>query len=142
LTFYADNAQLYMTFDPTDHEETTSILTQVENCISDICIWMVENKIKLNDDKTEVLILTFKLHRSIHCISQVVIRGAPIAPTLTVRNLGALFDQSLTMDNFVKHIYKAAYFHLYNISSIRNCLSNESAMVLVLLFGENPQAVA
>ena len=27
-------------------------------------IWMVKNKLKLNDDKTEVLMLTFKLHRS------------------------------------------------------------------------------
>jgi len=132
--FYADDTQLYMAFDPTDHEDTTSVLARVENCISDIRTWMVDNKLKLNEDKTEVLILTSKLHRSCHGISQVVVGGAPIAPTLTVRNLGAMFDQSLTMDEFVKHICKAAYFHLHNISSIRNCLSKESAITLVHAF--------
>ena len=132
--FYADDTQLYMAFDPTDNENTASVLTQVENCISDIRMWMVENKLKLNDDKTEVLILTSKSHTSSHGISQVLVGGAPIAPTLSVRNLGAVFDQSLTMDDFVKYICKAAYFHLHNISSIRHCLSKESAITLVHAF--------
>ena len=109
VNFYADDTQLHMAFAPTDHEDAPSILTQVENYISDIRILMVKKKLKLNDDKTEILILTSKLHRSIHCIILVVVGGAPIAPTLTVRNLGAMFDQSLTMDDFVKHICKAAY---------------------------------
>jgi len=50
--------------------------------------------------------LTCILHRSIHYIAQVVVVGAAIPPILTVRNLGAMFDQSLTMDDFVKHICK------------------------------------
>jgi len=90
-----------MAFDPTDNENTTSLLAHVENCISDIRIWMVENKLKLNDDKTEVLILTSKLHRSIHYIAQVVVVGAAIPPILTVRNLGAMFDQSLTISPII-----------------------------------------
>ena len=128
--FYVDDTQLYMAFDPADHEDTTSVLTQVENRISHIRIWMVENELKLNNDKTDVLIMAFKLHRSTHSIPQVVVGGAPIAPTLTVHNLGAKFDQSLTMDD----ICKAAYFHLYNISSIRNCHSKESAIKPVHAF--------
>jgi len=85
---YADDTHLHMAFAPTDHEDAHSILTEVENCISDIRIWMFENKLKLNDDKTEVLIWTSKLHRSMHYISQVVVAGTPIAPTLKVRKFG------------------------------------------------------
>jgi len=95
---------------------------------------MAENKLKPNDDKAEVLILISKIHRSIHCISQVMVGGASIAPTLTVHNLGAMSDQSLTMDDLFKDICNTAYFHLHNISSIRNCLSNESAITLVHAF--------
>jgi len=95
---------------------------------------MVENKLRINHDKTEVIILTSKLHRSIHCLSQVMVGGAPITPTLTVRNLGAMFDQSLTIDDFIKHICKAAYFHLHNISSIGNCPSKETAITPVYAF--------
>jgi len=36
INFYAYDTQLYMAFDPTDHGDTTSIISQVENCISDI----------------------------------------------------------------------------------------------------------
>ena len=55
-------------------------------------------------------------------------------PSLTVRTLEAMFDQLLTMNDFVKHICKAAYVHLHNISSIRNGLSKESAITLVHAF--------
>ena len=103
--FYADDTHLYMAFDPTDNEDAASVLKQLEDCISDIRMWMVENKLKLND---EVLILTSKVHMSTHGVSQVLVGGAPIAPTEMVRNLGAMFDQSLTLDAFVKHICKTA----------------------------------
>jgi hypothetical protein len=63
-----------------------------------------------------------------------VVGGALIAPTLTVFNLGAMFDQSLTMDDLVKNIGKVAYFHLHNISSIQNRLLKESAITLVDAF--------
>ena len=33
--FYADDVQLYMAFDSRNHEDTTAILTKVENCMSD-----------------------------------------------------------------------------------------------------------
>ena len=123
-----------MAFDPTDNEDAASVLKQLEDCISDIRMWMVGNKLKLNDDKTEVLILTSKVHMSTHGVSQVLVGGAPIAPTEMVRNLGDMFDQSLTMDAFVKHSCKAAYFHLRNISSIQLCLSEESSITLVHAF--------
>jgi hypothetical protein len=112
-----------MAFDPTDHEDKTSVLTQVENSVSDIRIWVVENKLKFNDHKTGVFILT----------SKVVVGIDANAPTPTVRNLGAMFDQSLTMDDFVKHICKAAYFHLHNSSSIRNCLTKSLPSHLYIL---------
>ena len=52
--FYAD--EYYMAFDTTDKQDAASVLTQLEDCISDIRMWMVENKLKLNDDKTEVIL--------------------------------------------------------------------------------------
>jgi len=125
-----------MEFRPTDHEDTTSVLIRVENCIDDIHIWMVEHKLKRNNDTTEVLILTSKLYRSIHFISQIAVGRTPIALTLIERNLGAMFDQSVTMDDFVKYICKAAYFHLPNSSSIRNYLLKESAITLACISGQ------
>ena len=120
--FYADDTQLYMAFDPTDNEDAASVFKQLEDCISDIRMWMVGNKLKLNDDKTEVLILTSKVHMSTHGVSQVLVGGAPIAPTEMVRNLGAMFDQSLTMDAFVKHICPPSQYLIYSTLPLRGVI--------------------
>ncbi|KAK2165762.1 hypothetical protein LSH36_45g01033 [Paralvinella palmiformis] len=132
--FYADDTQLYKEFNPTDHEDTTSVLTQVGNCISDIRIWKVEKKLKHSDDKTEVLILTSKLHKSIHCISQVVVGGAPIAPTLTVRNLGAMFDNhspwTTLLSTFVRLFISTFTIFHPSESVFRKSLLSHSYMLL------------
>ena len=55
---------------------------------------------------------------------QVLVVGAAIAPILTICNLGAMFDQSLTMDDFVSTfgMLLISLLHNINISSIRKCL--------------------
>ena len=58
---------------------------------------------------------------STHGVSQVLVGGAPIASTEMVRNLGAMFDQSLTMDEFVRlHISTVAISHLFETASPRS----------------------
>ena len=52
--FYADNTQLYFTFKENDYETTTS---HMEYLISDIRTWMAANMLKLNDDRTEVVLI-------------------------------------------------------------------------------------
>ena len=52
---YADDTQLYFSFDLDSHDE---VLTTISTCISDIRTWMIQNKLKINDDKTEFLLIT------------------------------------------------------------------------------------
>ena len=53
--FYADDTQLYIAFAPDDKEDVC--IQNVEACVSEICQWMAANYLKLNDDKTEFIIL-------------------------------------------------------------------------------------
>ena len=53
---YADDTQLYISFKCKDPLES---LTRLNMCISDIRVWMIKNKLKINDSKTE-----FKIFRS------------------------------------------------------------------------------
>ncbi len=53
--FYANDTQLYLTFDGTNIESEKSAPSQIERCIIEIKDWMHHNKIKLNGDKTEFL---------------------------------------------------------------------------------------
>ena len=50
---YADDTQLYISF---NSKEPLTSLTKLNNCISDIRVWMIKNKLKINDSKTEFII--------------------------------------------------------------------------------------
>ena len=53
---YADDTQLYVSFDPKVPGDLNSAITRLQNCILDIKNWMTANKLKLNDSKTEFFI--------------------------------------------------------------------------------------
>lgn len=55
---YADDTQLYITFDTSSLQEMEQAKRKVEACVYDIDNWMTTNKLKLNTDKTEVLLLS------------------------------------------------------------------------------------
>ena len=55
---YADNTQLYMSFKPNiSWSSQSEAIEGVELCIKAIRAWMVTDKLKLNDEKTEFLII-------------------------------------------------------------------------------------
>ena len=51
---YADDTQLYITFDLSD---PTIALDKINLCISDLRTWMIKHKLKINDSKTEFMVL-------------------------------------------------------------------------------------
>ena len=52
---YADDTQLYVSFDLSN---PSVALDHMNLCISDLRMWMIRNKLKMNDSKTEFLIIT------------------------------------------------------------------------------------
>ena len=49
--FYADDSQLYLSFEPTDGAAQDETLNRVEKCPHDIISWLYTNMLKLNTDK-------------------------------------------------------------------------------------------
>ncbi len=52
----------------------------------------------------------------------------------TVKNLGVILDRNLSFENHISHVTKTAFFHLRNISKLRNMLSVSDAEKLVHAF--------
>ena len=50
---FADDTELYRTDSPS---ETITLAWTIESCISDVTVWVAQNKLQLNDDKTEILL--------------------------------------------------------------------------------------
>ena len=54
---YADDTQLYISFKPDAGASQTEAVQAMELSVNAIGAWMVKNKLKFNDDKTEFLII-------------------------------------------------------------------------------------
>ena len=79
---YADDTQLYISFKPCDSISRQAAISQVEACIKDIKTWMTNNLSKLNDDKTELIIVTTMETTSRQEDIVINIGDSPIAPSM------------------------------------------------------------
>ena len=131
--FYADDTQLYISFSVNDDLELTSSIAKIENCLSDLDKWMALNKLKLNKDKTELLYLYSK-HNPQQSIPPLRFGSDIIQPSSSSRNIGVVFDSTMSMLPHVKSVCKSAFYHLRNISRIRKLLSIKTTETLVHAF--------
>ena len=59
--------------------------------------WISEDKLKINDDKTEFLLVDTKQQLAKVCITDVQVGYVKISPSSSVRNPGILFDANLNV---------------------------------------------
>ena len=57
---FADDSQLYLSFKPGDAKTQDEAVESMENCIRDLRTRMLQDKLKINDDETEFIIIGFK----------------------------------------------------------------------------------
>ena len=103
---YADDHQIYHSFNPEDLDEMT---TSMECCISDIRKWMVSMKLKMNDAKTEYILIGTKQQLAKCQNKSIKIGQSDIQAADCVRNLGAYFDNHMSMEHHIKTKCRAAY---------------------------------
>ena len=96
---YADDCQLYTTFEASDINQTA---LNMEILIDDIRGWYSENMLKLNDSKTEMMVISSKFRPSVH-LDHIKIGESSISPSETVRNLGVIMDSNYTMVSHINH---------------------------------------
>ena len=126
--FYADDSQIYLAFDPND--ETMS-LKKLENCVKDIRSWMASNFLKLNDEKTELLVLGTPQNLAKLSMETVQVGDATIDCSSKVRNIGAVFDSQLKMDAQVSQTCRSAWYRIHQIGKIRPYLSTEETKSVI-----------
>ncbi|XP_029957253.1 uncharacterized protein LOC115395750 [Salarias fasciatus] len=125
---YADDIQLYIST-TSIHPNIHSTLTQ---CLTDITTWMNHNFLKLNSDKTDIIIIG--PHNITKSAQQFTLDNSTLTPSPLIRNLGVLLDPTLSFDPHIKHITRTAFFHLKNIARLCPSLSFSAAETLVHAF--------
>ena len=62
---------------------------------------------------------------------QINVGSTEINPSLSARNLGVIFDSHLNLESHMNTVCRSAYFHLRNIRSIRNILTDNACSQLI-----------
>ena len=70
----------------------------IERCISQIKDWMTANFLRLNSDKTEVLLIGSPFQLKKLSSVQICMEDSVVFSSDYVKNLGSYFDKSLSMD--------------------------------------------
>ena len=65
--FYADNSQFYISFKICCVDDMELSKARMEACISDINLRMVENRLKLNQERTEVKVFSWSYRPKTRC---------------------------------------------------------------------------
>ncbi len=126
---YADDTQIYMPFTPGVDEDHA--YDKLVGCIGEVRTWMAYNFLKLNDDKTEFLVVGSshflpKVRHSDICIGEETVRAS-----VHVKNIGAVLDGTLSMDKEVSAKCKSAWWQLFQLSKIKKYLTVEQLKTVI-----------
>ena len=84
---YADDTQMYMSFNPIISTGQFEAVTAIQHFVDDIRNWMTNDKLLLNDDKTEFLMISAKQQLAKVNIDHILIGDCVIRPKGVVKNL-------------------------------------------------------
>ena len=91
--------------------------------------------LKLNDNKTELMLVTSKRTKHLHSLpTSITIGNAQVPFKQSVKNLGFTLDCHLIMNAHVTNIARTCYFELRRLASIRRFLKSTATATLVSAF--------
>lgn len=124
---YADDTHFYLSLKP----GANSTLQKVSECLSDIHCWMSLNLLKLNHDKTDIII--FGKQDSISLIRNNL---GPLSANVHphVKNLVFIFDSTLKLDKQINSVVRGSFFQLRSISKLKNILSSKDLETVIHAF--------
>ena len=103
----------------------------LESSIDRIAEWMFHNKLKLNPDKTEFLILASRhFHKKI-VARTLNVQMDDICAADSARNLGIIMDSQMSLESHINDLRKRCYYNIRRIWNIRSCLNEEATKSLV-----------
>ena len=127
IKLYADDSQLYISFHPKSPSEYHDVVAKINTCLEEIRSWMVLNFMKLNDSKTELLIIGKPLVLKSNEFGVVVCLGDEVIEPTECKDdkwtsLGIKFDESLSMERQINCVKQKCSWTMGNMRTIRGYL--------------------
>ena len=97
-------------------------------CCRQIQIWMTKNKLKLNEQKTEVLLCGPSSRREAVPVDCLSVGEASIPFSNVVKTLGVTLDAELSMEQHVSAVVRSCFvFHIRSLSKVRPYITYKAA---------------
>ena len=124
-------SKYYFYFSPKTFITTVS---QLQDTISNISSWITANLLSLNPSKTEFMLIglpqnTYKISN----LSLSLPLNHPITPTDSTRNLGFIFDSSLTFSEQISSLFSACNYHFRDLRRSRHTIDLKKHLLSLLL---------
>ena len=99
-------------------------VSTLSGCLTDILFWMESSKLKLNPDKTYLIIIGTKQQRN-RVISHFPVKllGSDTFPSDTVRNPAVVLDSDFNFRQHISQVCKSYFYHIRDLRQIRRHIS-------------------
>ena len=125
---YADDTQVLVSGPKSALASTVARLEVTLAAMSD---WFAANGLKVNAEKTELMALGSRQNLRVLPDINVRFRDAILRPCKQVRNLGVVFDSSLTWDDHVATLARKCFGALIGLSHVRHHLPGDTIVTIV-----------
>ena len=100
--------------------------------MSDLKIWIARRKPKLNDGKTEIIVIRGNLRNvSVANFDVMSFGDTQLVPCESAKNLSAVLDSSLSFKSHIDSIVKTCNFHIRNLYMIKDFVNRKNFVTLV-----------
>jgi hypothetical protein len=118
---YADDLILF-----TDGTDCNLILSQLESCFSNVCIWCENNEMKVNFDKTKFMIFHKEKDSTVGNVRECVVLGRTIERVFEFRYLGLLLDPHLNFNKHFEYVISKVSSRIKYIMGVKRHLSTKA----------------
>ena len=128
---YADDTQVYMTFKASVPMAKEECIAKIEKSIGKIDIWMSQNLLKLNRDKTEFIM--FGTRQQLVKVSDIHLQIGPdkVVPMEHVRNLGYIMGKFLKNGPHINKLTSTCYCMLWDIAKVRSNMDKTTSQFIM-----------
>ena len=124
---YADDTQLYISFNSSDSAHNLFILSSV---LDSVHSWIISYHRSVNPSKTEYLLIGNSLQCAKVNSATVSFCGNTLTTTNSCRNLGVIFDRDLSFQKRISSICSSSFYHIRQLRQIHSCLDTNSVVIL------------
>jgi len=127
---YGVDLQLYL---PVIAGNRSDVL-RLESCVAAVQRWLSDNFLLLNSAKTEMIVVGPAKSSQLFDDLALSLPGCVIYGSERVKNLGVVFDRTLSFTLHIREVTRVAFYHLRNIARLRQSLTQKDAEILIHAF--------